>query len=503
MSALARVLVVCGGAVALTAATIGVAFFGLRSWLCWAPLAAGVAAAAAGGLLGLRGEQRHAPQARARARLAVEAVGIFAVAAAVNALALRFPVVVDVTSSQRNTLAEASVQAARALSTPVHVRAALAAEDRAWRELVELVDRYRREVQTPDALTLERIDPSADPEGAARDARVVVSSGDRRQRLRFEAGAPDHEALLTRALRTVALEQRARVYVLAGHDEASLSDDGPAGLRRFGQALVDEGAEVVPLPLGPVALVPDDAALLVVAAARGIPPDQAGVLQQWFEGGGRALVLLEPGQPSGLESMLASVGVQADDDVIRDGSAFAGVLGGPEAATGVAYAAHPVTTKLGGAMTHFLRARSLSINPGTPAEPAVLVQTSAEAWGETTPGSTTFEPGDVEGPLAVALAVELLPEAGRRAPRLIVAGDASFASNQGMGLGANQDLALNAALWLLARDEQIVVRPRGRGGNLLMLSPSARERIAFSLLYGLPVALLCAGLSVAALRRRR
>lgn len=517
MKSVARVVGVSGLVVAVTAATIGTAFFGVRTWLTWVPLVGGLAAALLAGLSSLRagtGASVDRVAARARALLVAECALALALAVVANAAALQAPVVVDVTASKRNTLAEASVQVARALKAPVTITATLDGADRAWVELQELVGRYQRESAQ---LTLVRVSPDA-PAEALHEAKVVVSAAspvaggsERRQRLRFQAGAPDQEELLTKALRAVSLDSRPRAYVLAGHGEPAVADDGPAGLRRFGQALVDEGLEVVPLPLSAVGQIPDDAGLLVIPGSQAIPAPEAALLHKHLDEGGRLLVLLEPFVDAGLGSLLGSVGIQADDDVIVDPSAFAGLAGGAETATGVAYASHPVTQKLGGAMTHFARARSLSLNPGTPAEPQPLVQTGAEAFGEMTRGEMTRGPAsldeaDVAGPVTLALAAELPPAAGApgaRAGRIVVFGDATFATNQGLGLGANQDLLLNASLWLLGRDEGIVVRPRGRGGNLLLLSPTARERLAFVLLYGLPVVLLCAGLSLSTLRRRR
>lgn len=510
----ARVVVVCGLAVAVTAATIGTAFFGVHTWLTWAPLGGGLAAALLGALAGLRRSGRaavHVALSRSRARLVAECALVVSLAVVANAAALQAPVIVDVTASKKNTLAEASVQVARVLQRPVKITAVLDGADRAWVELSDLVARYQRE--TPH-ITLERVSPDADPTAAAYEAKVLVTAppasgnesgeeGERRQRVRFTAGAPDQEELLTKALRAVSLDRRPRAYFLAGHEEPALADDAPAGLRRFGQALVDDGLEVVPLPLPVVKQIPEDASLVIVVASRAIPAAEAALLHEHLDEGGRLLVLLEPFEDAGLASLLGSVGIQADDDVVVDRSTFSGLVGGPETATGVAYASHPVTQKLGGAMTHFSRARSLSMNPGTPAEPQPLVQTGAEAFGEMTRGPASFDDADVGGPVTLALAAELPPVAGRAPGRIVVFGDATFATNQGLGLGANQDLLLNASQWLVGRDDGIVVRPRGRGGNLLLLSPTSRERIAFVLLYGLPVALLCAGLSVSAIRRRR
>lgn len=503
MKHVALVVVVCGLAIASTAAVVGTAFFGPRSWLTWLPLVVGLSASLLGALAGLRSGRSDATFSRHRLRLLAECGIVVATAVLANVAALQRPIILDVTSSRRNTLSEMSVTVARALKEPVTITAQLEGTDRAWTELQELVERYQRE---SPLIRLERHAPPV-AEALAGDARVTLSAGDRRERVRFVAGAADQEVVLTRALRFVSLAQRARAYVLAGHGEPGVGDDDRGGLRRLGQALVDQGLEVVPLPLAAAGRVPEDAALLILASPTAVPPREVAQLQQYLDGGGRLLVLLEPFVDDGLSSLLGSVGIQADDDVVIDPSAFSGILGGPETATGMAYAAHPITTPLGATMTHFPRARSLSVNPGTPTDPIVLVQTGAEAFGEMTRGQSSFDDADVKGPVNIALAAVLsattADASAKRSGRIVVIGDVTCAQNQAISLGANQDFLLNAAMWLLARDEDITVRPHGRGGNLLLLSPRARERIAFVLLYGLPVSLLCAGLSVTVVRRRR
>ena len=198
--------------------------------------------------------------------------------------------------------------------------------------------------------------------------------------------------------------------------------------------------------------------------------------------------------------------VQTGADVVIDASAFSGLLGGPQTATGVAYASHPVTSKLGGSMTHFPRARSLAENPMDDVIVTALVQTGTEAFGETsgetTPGRAARDEGDVPGPMTLAMAVERTASATSTHARVVVVGDSTFASNAAVGLGANLDFAVNALLWLANEGQEIALRPRGRSGNLLLLSPTSRERIAFVLLYGLPVLLLGTGLTIRALRRR-
>lgn len=533
-STVGRALTSVGLVLFVTGAVIGMAFFGARSWLTLVPVGAGALALLLGLVLGARSLER------ARVRLLVEVAAVAVVVFFVNALAVRSGAFLDVTAAARNTLAESSVAVARSLAVPVVVEAALAADERAYADLELLIARYRVH---SDRITLRRSEPSGGM-AALEEARVTltttVGGDERRQRVRFVAGSPEQEQQFTNALRAVSAVQRPRAYVLAGHGEPSIADEGPAGLRRFGQALADEGLELVSLPLHALERVPEDAALVIVAAPSLALPEAAGTsapapvelerLQRYLDGGGRLLLLLEPRTGpvdvtgAAWAGLLGSVGVQAGGDVVSDGSAFAGLLGGPETATGVAYAAHPATSRLGGSMTHFPRARSLAENPIPDVVITALVQTGAEAFGETTPGPASLDDGDVRGPMTLAMAAERAgpsatrgdagdagemgpgSQAGpraRAAARVVVVGDSTFASNSAIGLGANADFAVHVSLWLADREDQIAVRARGRGGNLLLLSPTSRERIAFVLLYGMPVLLLGSGLTIRAIRRRR
>jgi hypothetical protein len=85
--------------------------------------------------------------------------------------------------------------------------------------------------------------------------------------------------------------------------------------------------------------------------------------------------------------------------------------------------------------------------------------------------------------------------------RAVIAADASFVENAGIGLGANRDLALNAILWLVKDESWIAVRPRAKTGALLFLTPSSREALAFALMFLIPVTLAALGAARAASRR--
>jgi ABC-type uncharacterized transport system involved in gliding motility auxiliary subunit len=465
---------------------LGAPLFGPSSWLSTAPLAAGALLVVAGALLALR----SGVKVRGAGRLVLEAALVCAAVVGVQAAALQMPMAADVSSNHTNTLSEKSVSVSRALTAPVQVHAAMRRDDRAFVELTTLIERYQHETAQISLVRDDALPSLGEP-------NVVVVAGERTAPLRFLAGAAEQEELITNALVSVTSGAAQRAYFLAGHGEADLVDDGPDGLSRWREALAVEGVQAVPLPLSRTGIIPRDAAAVVIAGpTSALAPDEVKLVRDHLDAGGRALFLLEPAVSAGLDGVIGAFGIQLADGAIVDASPLSGLAGGADVATGSQLEhAHPITRPLGDALTHFASARALVENPGPTAKVTALVRTGAEARA-----------GDVAGPLVIAMAAEdAVPTTldGKAAhARLVVVGDASFATNRGLGFGANKDLAVNVALWLVEREDKIEVRPRGRGGSLLLLTPTGRERLAFALLYLLPLALVAAGLGARAWRRR-
>ena len=498
----------CGAVILVMALPVGLTLIG--------PTAGVIALAVVGGAAVLVGGVFAHDRARTSRGMLGHALRVGAVVVAtvlVSAFASRFDLHLDVTSARVNTLTEQSMQVATAVAAPIVIQAFMEVSDRAFIELEPLVARYRA---VNPRIALQRTSPLEDPQGARRaridegGARVVVrmldpTAAPREIPVRFEPGAADHEELLTNALRRLQGARLSRLYFLAGHGEADLRDDGPRGLSGLREALAGQGVEAVPLPLAVVGAVPADAVAIAIADARQpIPDGEQTQLRSFLDNGGAVWLLAEP--ESAVPSLvLANLGVVANSDVILDPSPFSLMLGGPEAVTGVGYVAHAITRPLGTGLTHFLRARSLTVLPVASVGEAVpLVQSGAEAWGERnlTAGVTPkLDDGDVEGPVAVGAVWQASSIAG--AARAAVFGDATFVQNRGLPLGANRDLGLNTALWLLEDDGHIVVRPNRRGGNLVFLTPTEREHLALLLLLVAPCVFACVGVGVFFRRRSR
>ena len=133
----------------------------------------------------------------------------------------------------------------------------------------------------------------------------------------------------------------------------------------------------------------------------------------------------------------------------------------------------------------------------------VLFETSAEGWGETNLADleTRVEKDekDVAGPVPLAVAAE---GSGKRKPRLVVLGDADFASNGGISNAANLYLVTSAANWLLERESLISIPPKSTEQVSVTLSRGDVARITFFVLLILPLAAIGLGIAVWLKRRR-
>jgi len=146
-----------------------------------------------------------------------------------------------------------------------------------------------------------------------------------------------------------------------------------------------------------------------------------------------------------------------------------------------------------------------------------LALTSQESWSETdrealNQGKARFDGEDRQGPLSLAVIVELNPheakgEESREADKitgegkLAVFGDADFVSNKFISLAGNNELITNTMNYLVGRKDLITIPEKERPADHLMLT-----RNQGLLLFWIPVVLiplLVIVLGVAVWRRRR
>ena len=460
------------------------------------------------------------------------AVAALAAAGAVNALAGASGVSWDFTATRQFELAPQTAQALAALEADVAVTGFAVESDEREQRYRAVAEGYLRRFarEAGGRLRYEFVDPEARPSAArslgvtdspaliftspAAESPVALGGGS------ASAGASEQE-LLTAILR-VSRSRRHAVYFLEGHGERAINDlraDG-AGVGFAAAGLRNDGHRVESLDLGPRGAVPDDASLLVVAApAAPIPPDEERAIAEWLDGGGQALLMMEPSAESrgAMRGLLARWGVEALPGAVVDPERS--VPGDPRTLTArreqypsgaEVTAGSVVAAPLGPTLFPWAAAfRPLPeaadrIERGAPLpmrfEPLVATSSSARAEGGGAPGTLTLHlllqasaPFDPD-------AEQSFDPAGIRT-RLAIFGDADFASNRYYGETSNADLFLNAANWLLRDEALIAVRPKQEVFRPLTLTASEFNLVRYVSWFLLPASVAAAG--VVAWRRRR
>jgi ABC-type uncharacterized transport system involved in gliding motility auxiliary subunit len=477
-------------------------------------------------------------------QLSTGAVGIalvFALLLMVNWLGGRHYSRVDLTADDLYTLSEKSHNILDAVEEEIRVVVFMTPETPLYRQVKELLDRY--EAASP-RLTVETIDPDrervrtqqlAEEFGISMADTVVFAAGDRSKYVTsadmadydysgMQMGQPPTltafkaEEQFTAAIQSLVQPEVPDVFVVTGHGESRLNPaDGQRALSQLAEGLRRENMNV-----GETSLltgeVPAEADVLIIAGpSTAYTEVEVQALRTHLEGGGRALIALDPlietdatVRETRLEAMLADFGVEVRSDLVVDPSRRLPFYD-LSAVYLDNYGAHPVTEGMDGLAVLFLVSRSLGVLEGSGFQVTPLVRTSAEGWGESNLNEllmgqpVTLDEVDAAGPVPVAVAVEAVAEPGADASdglRLVVLGDSEFFSDGEIGNAGNFTLAMNAVNWLAARDASIGIPPRDMSRSNLYLAEAELRTIFVFVTVVMPVAAIAMGVLVWRRRRR-
>ncbi|MBI3862761.1 MAG: GldG family protein [Planctomycetia bacterium] len=332
------------------------------------------------------------------------------------------------------------------------------------------------------------------------------------------------EQALTGALaRLSAGRKQSLLYATTGHGELSLDDSDPASPRGFGligEMLRQLDCRIAPLDLSAEQRVPRDASLVVVAGGEGRWSDaDAEKLDVYLRQGGRALLFvdhhfdarLKRPAPCGLEELIAKFGIAVGNDRVVTRN----IAGQVETASPALPAAgnHPLVRSLPQAPLTLLDCRSLSLSTsvrqiGAHVVPLLVSHAAPRAWadadfralGAPEPGG----PDDLDGPVAMAMAVERRQERDA-APALVVVGNAQFASNRAVSASSGRIHAsffLSSVNWLRGRRELLGdIPPQRHEGYRLTGSPADHRGLVWKSSLVLCSLIATAGLTVWTTRR--
>ncbi len=468
----------------------------------------------------------------------------------VNWLAARHYLSADWTSSRMYSISEKTQGILSDLEEEIRVVVFMTPASPLYDQAFELLSRYSA---ASDKIKVEYIDPDKEPLRTKQLAEqfgisvadtVVFSYAGRTkyvtadQMAEYDYAAAQYgqapsmrafkgEEQFTSAILSLVAPDVPKVYFVTGHGEASVATAGGGAqpdrsLAVLAEALKRENIEAADTVLLSGAAPEDADVIAVVGPTRPFTEPEIGALGAFLDRGGRLLVCLDPLiEPAGtmratrLEGFLADRGIRVNDDLVVDPSRKLPFYD-LSAVYLTDFPSHPVTKGLEAVAVLFSVARSLTPE-GDPA-PEVIVETSAEGWGERNLGQLlTGQPvarddGDTPGPAAVGVVVEQAaipgsPAGDEATPgsqpgfRMVVFGDSDFMADYEISNAGNLVLAMNAINWLAARELSLGIPPREVEQVSLFLSQRQMRTILLVTLLAMPGAAIVLGVLV--WRRRR
>jgi ABC-type uncharacterized transport system involved in gliding motility auxiliary subunit len=455
----------------------------------------------------------------------------------------------DWTGSGLYTLSEKTENVLKGLKTPVTATVFMTEGSPLFRETQEILGRYK--AKTP-LLTVETLDPTRNraraealvKEFGVRGGTVVLRAGEKKKYVTEEqlveydfarsrmGGEPaiktfKGEQEFTSAILAVTQTRVPKVLFVTGHGERKFDGRGRDGFYAVAETLRRDNCTVEEWQsLGAKEVPPGTDCLVVAGPHTSFTAPEVEVLKRYLAEGGRALFFLDvefaPGSRGavsdfGLEPLLADFGLKLDNDIVIDPKNALPMFGA-DTIFARSFRPHPVTKLLQGSAVVFPLARSVSVVEKPPAlyRDTVLVETSAEGWGETNlkdiEKKVEKDEKDIKGPVSLAAAVESAePKAGAGAEargetpkpksRIVVVGDADFASNGGISNAGNLFLLTAAANWVMEREALVAIPPKNADQVAVTLSRGDIARITFIVLLVLPAAAIAMGIAIWMRRR--
>jgi ABC-type uncharacterized transport system involved in gliding motility auxiliary subunit len=488
--------------------------------------AAGLALVAAG-LMAARQQVGQAMGTRAFKLGLGSGAAVLAVAALVvflGAMAERHHLRWDLSQGHKLSLAPQSIKVVDKLENPVKIYAFFKAGQAGYQQVKELLDLYAYHNRK---ITVQFVDLDNHPALANRfnvktHGQLVIVGKGKEERVSL----PD-EQNMTNAFIRMTRTQKKVIYFIGGHGERDLKGIGKADFNELKKTLENQNYVVKPLILATQVSVPDDAVCIILAApAKELLAVEKERIAAYLQKGGGVLMMIEPNQGAGLNDWLMKRGVVIGDNLVVDASA-ARIGASPFWPLGLTYGSHSVVIPLENVLTFFPIARTVNLAPKLP--PATigieLVMTGPQSWAEVDFREATEQPEfnegrDLAGPVSLGVVLEFPKPAPKPEPetkkgdkdktdkppaqggRLIVFGDADFASNEYFQQAGNRDLVLNSIAFLAQEADLISISPKQEASQPLMIQPSQARVVFWVPVVVLPIIFVIIGIMVVIRRRR-
>ncbi|MCZ6727514.1 MAG: GldG family protein [Acidobacteria bacterium] len=478
----------------------------------------------------------------------------------VNYLGWKYHKRLDWTRSEIYSLSEKTENILAQLTQDIDVVVFMQPNDQLYPPVKELLARYEA---ATSRLTVREVDPGRNLAQAqelvdryAIDSLNVIlfeSAGERRlvetkdladydySGMQFGQGAPrmtgfKGEQSFTSALLELTQGESPQVLFTTGHGELQVEDFSPGGLSDAANLLLRDNFDVESWASLGQSEVPEGTELVVIAGPTGnfLEPELEA-LGAHLEAGGRLLVLIDPTLSpagglveTGLEVFLERYGITVGADIVVDPANPLPFFGADTIYVSE-YGSHAITRPLdqAGLPVILSLARSVGLDGSHEGfETAELFLTSSQGWGETDLAdlrAVQLDDADREGPVPLGVAIRAVSEAGPEeavlpaepttaqekaedppsdGERLVVIGDATFATNAQLQNVGNLTLFANIINWLAQREALVAIAPKTPESVRLSLSSSEIRGIFWFVVVGLPALVVAIGVFIHRRRQR-
>lgn len=439
--------------------------------------------------------------------MTVALVGILVV---LNLLAGRQLIRWDLTADQALTLTPETITILENLEQPVEIVGFFGQQDTLQQQdVASLLQAY---VTHTDQLTYEFVDPDTNPVlareyGLQNYGTLFISAGERREQIQA-----NDEPTITAAIVSITQETPPTVYVLTGHGERALDGFDPFGFSAMQGILTEDNYVVEPLSLLTAESVPTENSILLVAdPSEALTAETEAAITAYLAQGGRLLLLTDPLNPAPLTDLLAQAGLTVGDDLLLDSLSEPN---NPLNPVVIEYPFNDITSNLSGP-TLFATVRSIR-NTGDSGSFVVnpLVETSSDSSAVTDFDQQEVRPSpdDEQGPFTFGFTIEgqfstpadaasdedgdANSDAAPAPARVVVIGDADFASNANVNLAGtvNADFLRSTVAWLASGQGDFVLPPRPQPvDRSIFLTNEQQQLIFYSTTLLLPLVVLVAG----------
>ena len=446
----------------------------------------------------------EARQTKYAAYVTMYIVVVLAIISVANVLANRYDKSYDSTSNKRYSLSDQTAKIVKGQAQPINITYFDKTSN--FQTGKDLLDRY---TTLSPKVHLDYVDPDKNP-NAARAAGVtkygttVVQVGTKKE----DANSLTEEDVTGAIIRDLKTNTR-EVCFLTGSGERQIDDADRSGLSHFKDLLTKDDYTSKSINLLQKAEIPSDCTVIVATGPKSdYQQPEVDAIQKFVEGGGRAMILLDPpikfGHPAAdnaaLDNVLQGWGVSAESNLVLDFNPIGQLMGaGPELVLVSNYDPHPIVNDMKGTTTGFNLSRSLTVKNTDKATVQKLFESSDSSVATTKLDSPNINPNDpknTRGAMTIAAAGTYSTGKENSEGRFVIVGSSSWVSNSLLSFNGNSDLAMNALNWLSSDEDLISIRPKPQEDRKVNMTGAQFNWVRLSSQFLLPGALLLMGLSV-------